>query len=103
MKRAVKSFKVSKSLLQDDEGQVCKSTVQFCYEVKKVLNTSFRQWRISVTPERMSVKLMDSRGKVVLDADYSEPSILADWESVLAYDVMAWIWVDVSSFFPQPA
>ena len=99
MKRAVKSFKVSKSLLQDDEGQVSKSTVQFCYEVKKVLNTSFRQWRISVRPERMSVKLMDLKGEVVLDADYSEEHLLRDWEHVLAYDVMAWTWIDVSSIF----
>ena len=103
MKRAVKSFKVSKSLLQDDEGQVCKSTVQFCYEVKKVLNACFKQWRISVTPERMSVKLMDRKGNVVLDADYSEPSILTDWETVLAYDVMAWTWIDISSVLPQVA
>ena len=99
MKQAVQSFKVSKSLLQDEEGQVCKSTVQFCYEVKKVLNTSFKQWRISVTPERMTVKLMDRKGKVVLDAEYSEEHLLRDWEHVLAYDVMAWTWIDVSSIF----
>lgn len=95
MKHAVQSFRVSKSLLQDKEGQVCKSTVQFCHEVKKVLKASFRQWRISVTPERMSVKLMDRKGNVVLDADYTEEHNLRDWETVLAYDVMAWTWIDV--------
>jgi len=103
MKNAVQSFKVSKSLLQDNEGQVCKSTVQFCYEVKKVLKASFRQWRISVTPERMTVKLMDLKGNVVLDADYTEPSIITDWETVLAYDVMAWKWVDVEGILAQTA
>lgn len=99
MKHAVQSFKVSKSLLQDNEGQVCKSTVQFCHEVKKVLNASFRQWRISVTPEQMIVKLMDHKGNVVLDADYRDEHILRDWETVLAYDAMAWTWIDVSAVF----
>lgn len=103
MKHAVQLFTVSKSLLQDDEGQVSKGTVQFCYAVKKVLNTSFKQWRISVTPERMTVKLMDRKGNVVLDADYSEEHLLRDWEHVLAYDVMAWTWIDITNILPQTA
>ena len=97
MKAQVRQFTVSKNLLLGADGKPDKETINTCYEIRKVLNAGYRQWRIEVRPFSMCVKLQNNKGEIVVNAMYQEQDILDDWLTVLIHAVEVWSWLDTAS------
>ena len=87
MKHAVQSFEVSKSLLLTTNGTVSKDLVGYCYRIKAQLKKSYKQWRISITPQGVDIKLQYKTGEIreyVVETHFPEAQ---DWIEILGYYV----------------
>ena len=89
MKPAVQSFKVSKSLLFTTKGTVSEEAVRYCYHIKAQLKKSYKQWRISVTPEGVDIKLQYKSGEIVETVIETRFPDAQDWIEILGYYVYA--------------